>query len=419
MLRNLLLTGVMLVSSLFSWAQCEDGRYRDIIFQDFELEQGVLYGNNINIEGTAQDLFMDIYSPAGDTETFRPLVIVAHGGSFVAGSRDAQDVVPLCQDLARMGYVAASIDYRLGIPFGFDVTTLMFNAAARGFQDSKAAVRFFRRNVAENGNTYGIDPDKIFFAGSSAGGFNAIHVAYLDQESELPPQPDYNAPGLAGGVEGESGNPGYSSAIAGAVNIAGAIWHPDIMENNDTPVCSFHGTGDSVVPFGTDMLEILGAIPVDTVHGSETIHQKADELGIENCFFVQFLEGHVPHVDDAMHYDTLRSITSNFLSHLVCTDVELDCEYREIDIVSSTQDVVQTTPMGIWPNPASNRLNVSGAERPLLFNVLDLTGQVVLRGTIRPEQPQLDITELKQGVYLLQVVEKGSVKTLRFHKVGG
>jgi carboxylesterase type B len=40
---------------------------------------------------------------------------MAHGGSFIGGSKTGTDVVPLCNDLQSLGYVVASIEYRVGM----------------------------------------------------------------------------------------------------------------------------------------------------------------------------------------------------------------------------------------------------------------------------------------------------------------
>ena len=43
----------------------------------------------------------------------RPLIIFAHQGGFLAGSRTDPYMVAAC---TRLGYVAASLEYRLGFP---------------------------------------------------------------------------------------------------------------------------------------------------------------------------------------------------------------------------------------------------------------------------------------------------------------
>jgi len=387
-----------------------------MIFPSFTLESNIPYGNNLDYNGLAQDLFLDIYRPEGDTETYRPLIIVVHGGSFVAGSKTGLDVVPFCKDFARMGYVVASIQYRLGVPLSFNLAIPFKNAVLRGTHDSRAAVRFFRRDFAENANAYGIDPDKIFIAGSSAGAINALHLAYMDTEDEIAQEVDQSLPGLGGGVEGNSGNAGYASTVSGVVNIAGALSSLDLMQEGDAPVCSFHGTGDSVVPYGEDMLTVGGFFDIDTVYGSSVIDPRAEELGIDHCFSVQWLQGHVPHVTNVAYYDTLRSISSNFLSHLVCPEIELDCAYRTIDIVSSLLEY-SSSEAKIWPNPASTEIHVQAhSPKGGSFLILDLTGQRVRSGLIKQGEQVISLDGLPNGLYLLQLQDERGLKTLRFHK---
>lgn len=108
---------------------------------------------------------MDVYTPEGDTQEARPLVVIAHGGFFLAGSNDGVEVVSLCEDLAQMGYVVASMSYRLGVNLLGDLSTEFIKAVWRGVHDSRAAVRFFRHSV-DYGNPWAIDTNRIYLGGS-------------------------------------------------------------------------------------------------------------------------------------------------------------------------------------------------------------------------------------------------------------
>jgi len=311
-------------------AQCDGIRYRYRIFEQFEVTPGVLYGSNTGSSGAFVELDMDIYRPVGDSEVNRPVVILAHGGFFLAGSNDGVDVVPLCEDLARMGYVAASISYRLGIDNVFDLETSLQEAVLRGVHDAKAAVRFFRRSHAEEGNPWGIDPERIVLGGSSAGGFIALHAAYIDDLSEVPDVIDLAQAGLGGGLEGESGNPGYPSDVLSIINISGAIGDANWMEVGDAPVVSTHGTADSTVPYGTGPVELLG-VDVTQVDGSWPIHIRAEELGLDHRLVTFEGAGHVPHMSDAYYYDLTLAAATGFTSRQVCPlypDIEA---YYDVD----------------------------------------------------------------------------------------
>ena len=73
------------------------------------------YTNENDVE--LKPLLMDLYTPKGDTEKKRAAVIVSHGGAFVAGAKDDTDqqTVTYCDSLAARGFVAASIEYRMGV----------------------------------------------------------------------------------------------------------------------------------------------------------------------------------------------------------------------------------------------------------------------------------------------------------------
>ena len=102
----------------------------------------------------AQPQQLDIAWP--DTGSAHPLVVLIHGGSWSGGSRS--NLHADMMDLARRGYVAASIDYRLA-----HAPENVFPAAVR---DVRCAVRWLRSQH----DTYAIDTARVGAAGFSAGG---------------------------------------------------------------------------------------------------------------------------------------------------------------------------------------------------------------------------------------------------------
>lgn len=327
--RLLLPISLVLMGSQM-WAQCDGARYRYRIFEEIIVDTDVLYGANLGASGANEELRMDIYRPANDGEEERPLVILAHGGFFLAGSKDGTDVVPLCEDLARMGYVAVSISYRLGIDNFFDLETSLLEAVLRGVHDAKAAIRFFRESHTLDGNPWGIDPQRVVLGGSSAGAFIALHSAYIDDLAEVPDVIDLTQPGLQGGLEGESGHPGYPSDVLSIINISGALGDADWMEPGDAGIVSTHGTQDNVVPFGTGMVQLLG-LNVTQVDGSWPIHIQAEEVGVPHAFTALEGEGHVPHMTDAQAYDVTRAAVMSFTSQQVCPQYPSIPAYYDVD----------------------------------------------------------------------------------------
>ena len=282
---------------VFSTNAADSGtRYKDIVFPSVTEVKGIQFGSNLGIDGSNTALFLDLYTPAGDTLAARPLVICMHGGSLAVGSR--ADMKTFCTDFAQRGYVAATIDYRLGIESPKGVRTIE-EALLRGVQDAKAAVRFFRSKAAE----YGIDTSRIYLEGSSAGSMIAVHYAYWN-EDEIPPDIDQ---AKWGNIEGTSGNPGFSSSIQGIVNYCGAIVDPTWIDSGEAPVADFHGLLDTIVPPDSGVSTDFGI----ELHGGVAISRIARQLGIYNqgAFFPQMGHGG--------NEDSLRLFSSNFLYSLI------------------------------------------------------------------------------------------------------
>ncbi|MCG9881718.1 MAG: carboxylesterase family protein, partial [Bacteroidia bacterium] len=93
-------------------------RYLEKSFDSVVVYQDIPYGFNYNFRGDSTQLYMDIYVPYNDTANNRPLLALAHGGSFVQGNKRSGDMLIICKRLAQMGYVVISFQYRLGIDIG-------------------------------------------------------------------------------------------------------------------------------------------------------------------------------------------------------------------------------------------------------------------------------------------------------------
>jgi para-nitrobenzyl esterase len=406
---SFLLSAIIFSNLIF--AQCDGIRFATYAFPgEPVVTPNIVYGNNVKFNGTAEPLEVDVYQPLNDTASLRPLVIVAHGGSFIGGSRTGSDVVPMCKDLARLGYVAASIEYRIGMsnfPFPGPGPSDATEAVLRAVQDAKAATRYFRKDVAENGNTYKIDTANIFMAGVSAGGFMALQLAYLDQESEIPSFVNMNNTGLGGGLEGLSGNLGYSSKVKAIINVAGAIGDTSWIKPGNIPVYSLHGTNDGTVPFSTSVISLLGIFPIMTVDGSNSVHIRANNVGITNCFEIEEGADHVPHVNNATYYDTLIKGSRDFLLHFMC-NVPLNCSSNPIQSINTSNiKNLSESLISIFPNPSSNEFTITnkGETRNCIVQVFDALGKIVLSQTMAGSPKIIETSSLNNGIYHLQLCD--------------
>ena len=302
-------------------------RYLEEVFDNVVVDNARSYGSNATVlfvpitgEIVNQPLIMDVYEPEGDTEEARPLILYFHTGNFIptpdngspSGSRTDSTAVEICKRFARMGYVVASCDYRLGwnpIAETQDerVNTLI-NAAYRGVQDARTAVRWFRRNAAEDGNEFNIDPERIAMFGQGTGGYITLAAATLDEYQEvLIPKffttvDDVPVPmvieqingdifGTSVGVFGTDtlcypNHVGYSSDFSFQMNMGGAMGDISWLEQGDMPMVSFQAPTDPFAPYTTGVLTVpVVNLPVVEVSGANDVHTLVTD-SMNNQIFV-------------------------------------------------------------------------------------------------------------------------------------
>ncbi|MVN76543.1 carboxylesterase family protein [Hymenobacter sp. HMF4947] len=369
------------------------GRYYRPVFANVTVTSDVVYGSATTYTGTAQQLLMDIYQPTGDTVKRRPLLIFAHQGGFALGTRKDAYMVNICTRLARLGYVTASIEYRLGFPLtGFPVltdTVGLAQASIRGMQDMRAAVRFFRNDAATT-KTYRVYSNYIVAGGSSAGAFMALQVGYLDKVSEVPA---YVGIAALGGLEGTGGNPGYSSAVAAVLNLSGATESPNYIEAGNVPLCSVHGTADATVPYFQG--RVGAGLPPKYVYGSGRLNPRATAVGVTNTLRRLSKAGHIPFESNSAYADTTFWTIRDFLRPLL----------RRAGTVLAAQSAVPGMRIQAYPTPALGAVQlVLPATWAQLgeAEVLDVTGRVVRRLTPAAQQVELARGALGAGVYLVK-----------------
>ena len=212
---------------------------------EVRVEQNVLYGT---VNGS--DLRLDVYQPGLNRGTTRyPAVLLIHGGGWV--SFDKSTMQRMSEFLARNGFVAFAVDYRL------------FHGAENRWpaqlDDVQRAVRWVRAHASK----YNVNPDRIGAFGHSAG---AQLAALLGMENTR----DNSDPTLAR----------YSSRVQAVVDVSGPSdftvqddpegqvfltsflgaeysKHPEIwrdaspayhVDKHDAPFLIVHGTKDEDVP---------------------------------------------------------------------------------------------------------------------------------------------------------------------------
>jgi acetyl esterase/lipase len=171
-------------------------------------------------------LLMDVFIPKHRNVTPTPAVLWIHGGGWERGDKSGNSGA---QFLANAGFVTASLSYRLSDDSPFPAAV----------EDCKCAIRFLRANAPK----YGIDPERIGAAGSSAGGHLAELLATADQTA---------------GLEGNGGWQNVSSKVQAAA--------------------SYFGVSDLTVPFPQDTVRVIVKFFRGTEKEEPVLYRKASPI---------------------------------------------------------------------------------------------------------------------------------------------
>ena len=291
-------------------------------------------------------LFMDIFTPHGDTLTKRPAIIFLHSGAFILGSRKNDDMVALCDSFARRGYVTATIDYRLGM--GAEVNKFLgviiylavteknaIRASYRALQDSRAAIRFLRHNC----NIYGIDSTKIFMVGSSAGAITALTNVFVDTKEDLPSEvftdPDLGDIDFVGV---QKHNPKADAVVA----LWGSIQNTTIIDDEKTPLLLVHGKADDIVPFekgvpldsivepnplySFTMPESWGSYCIDTALVNRNVFHETYFVENEKHEFYGVVTGDFPEEGPNQYWDSIQWKMSDFFFERFKPEADFETE---------------------------------------------------------------------------------------------
>lgn len=323
MKKQLLKLSIACGLAMATTASFAQKRYVDDIFTDVLKSTNIEYDSNrsINILFGAvpgqlpvitAKLNCDVYTPAGDSITKRPVVILMSTGSYLpsivnrqaTGSKDDSAIVEICTRFAKKGYVAVAMNYRLGWNAAStvqqDATEQLLKATYRGIQDARNCIRFLR----ENASTYGIDTSKIIVGGQGTGGYIALALGTVDKRAEIESNLKFlrsDASAMVsvdtlGDWNGSAGVtlPGYpftfnyggDPSVSGNAhmifNYGGAMGDLDWLETNSLPIVSMHVTTDIFAPYktGNVVVPTTGVTVIPNASGAGDVIPKANSLGV-------------------------------------------------------------------------------------------------------------------------------------------
>jgi acetyl esterase/lipase len=239
-------------------------------------------------------LHLDVYKPTERGTGLGPAVILIHGGGWT--DFDKSTMRGMGQFLARFGFVAFSVDYRL-----FNGTD---NPWPAQLDDVQRAVRWVRANAAK----YGVNPDCIGAFGHSAGAQLAALLGMVDTRDNSDPTLAKFSSRVQAVVD-VSGPTDFTTArvpedtaflarfFGGDYSKRSEVWRDaspaDHVSKQDAPFLIVHGTQDDNVPIAQaqELFEKLQAagvpvafIKVDDAHTFRTPEARR-QLAMESLTF--------------------------------------------------------------------------------------------------------------------------------------
>lgn len=165
-----------------------------------------IYRNQIYATINHRNLHVDIILPLKNKKKKHPVVMLIHGGGWRSGNKTME--WPMAFELARRGYAAVCVEYRLSPEAVYPA----------GVLDVQTAIRWVKYKARE----YGFDKDKIALMGNSAGGQIASLLGAINDKHSTFTGPLYR---------------NQTNKVQAVVNLDGilAFIHPESGEGQDRP----------------------------------------------------------------------------------------------------------------------------------------------------------------------------------------
>ena len=315
-----------------------------------------------------ENLRLEVYNPDLPIGEIRPLIVLIHGGAFIEGNRG--DFRAYAQQLARLGYVTATIDYRLckrvncelftilnlcGLNYWSDWGTSSYVATL----DALTAIQYLQ----DNAESYHIDTENVIVGGGSAGAWTALQVAFMQQE---------DSDSLPGGVGRKNvwGALPTVAGIKGVFSLAGSMIDTSmISENENIPAFLVHGNCDVVLCYDFDGPYHCNA-NYPQMHGSANIATRMQHLNHDYYLYTITNGGHnVGQEIDGWENELKRFLKEN----VICQNpiqkhatADLNQDSDECLLLPHplrpSADLMITDTFGIYPSPCEISIPVVEIE---------------------------------------------------------
>lgn len=463
------------VSSVQVYAQ----NFIDTVYS-IQTEFDITYDSAVGFAGVTSPLALDISYPTDDSpsQCGRPLMVIVHGGAWIAGDKSENNVSRIRTDFAKRGYTTASVNYRLGqfhssTPqncniqiFGLEWNCLnmgdtseWYRAYYRGIQDVNSAIRY----LVNHASSYQIDVNQIFIVGESAGGFIAMGVAFIDDMNEVSQvqtgaKIDIAAPhsmyesaciqgyGLAPSISSmnlarpnlgnynDGGNAlGQNTyTIKGVGNIFGGVFNDIFASNgNSAPALYlFHQPNDLIVPFDSgkvfkDYNNCLQNPPFNCgsivnrpkMYGSNGVKSMIDNLVLQGQTAPDYLADFTNNTAPCSVQPGHGHSYDNFW--LRTSNMASYFATKIGPCTMGLEQGINDFPFQMFPNPIANdQVKIQGDFSSVQkVKLLNMNGSVMQEiNTFENNQLLIQTSNLTKGVYLVQIISENKTYRSRLVK---
>ncbi|MCA6362990.1 MAG: carboxylesterase family protein [Bacteroidetes bacterium] len=395
---------------------CPPGnRFSEQTVCDYDSIRDIPYTQPQFYQETPATLRMDVYLPLfpnGDPLAQRPFVLLIHGGGFQIGGR--QQFREECRMFARRGYVAATIDYRLGYECAQGPDE--YNKAVyRAVQDARAALRF----AASNASNWAINTNWFFIGGASAGAGTALSVIYLSQAEA---NADFPSIVQNAGPLNAVGNPLTNTYTIRAVyNNWGGIPSSYVSAAESVPMVAFHGDADQTVNIDSEIKANCPGSAPRVVVGSRGLQNILAGYGVCYDLTVKPGGGHGVYRSSLQQIEFRVARASCFFRSIFCNTCT--SFYATSTVIPDCSPALRLTgeaetPVVLpvaYPNPVADRLTLSAPTgQPVMCRIFNTAGQCVLEVSTTRE---IDCSSLSEGAYVLMIADAEKTTPFRFVKL--
>ena len=198
-------------------------------------------------------------------------------------------------------------------------------------------------------------------------------------------------------------------------------------------VVYMHSTFSGAISFNQDInsWDVSNVVTVSNMFsGATNFNQDLGEWDLFNLAFFDSLEGMLDSsglsIDNyeatlrgwadnpnTPKYKTLGAEGLEYCDYSAWFDLTIDLNWTITgdtqNCMTSNSDITPSPQLNVWPNPASDRLHISGGSEFDQITMRTILGREVLREVISPplDEYHLDIDDIQSGIYILTVMRNG------------